>query len=101
MLQLTGNEDVQLLILAGWGFAYPNKAFQGQVCWEVSWWVSVCLSVCLDGWMDGWGGGLFFVLFLPLVKFKQYAVTRTKCHFPAIHLNLASILKLTFDLLKC
>lgn len=51
--------------------------------------------------MDGWGGGLFFVLFLPLVKFKQYAVTRTKCHFPAIHLNLASILKLTFDLLKC
>lgn len=63
--------------------------------------VGGCLSVCLSGWMDGWGGGLFFVLFLPLVKFKQYAVTRTKCHFPAIHLNLASILKLTFDLLKC
>ena len=64
--------------------------------------MSVCLSVhahrraCVR--VDGGEG---HSLFLPLVKFKQCAVTRSKCHFPPIHLNLASILKLTFDLLKC
>lgn len=60
VLQLSGNEDVQLLILAGWGFAYPNKAFQGQVCWEVRWWVSVCPS----GWIDGWMGGRAVLCFV-------------------------------------
>lgn len=83
-----------------------NKVFPDQVCREGRWWERVCLSVhahmhacmCVR---TGVGGVVFFVLVLPSVKFKQCAVTRSKCHFPPIHLNLASILKLTFDLLKC